>query len=71
MKFDEWWREWEESIKIATPKQLRMVFKDAYNEGYEQGYERCYQEIAQDNKPNQPKYNQFELTAKSIRGKSA
>ena len=43
MTFKEWWREfspiiWKEG-GLASPKQVRLLFKDAYLEGFETGYE--------------------------------
>ena len=40
MTFDEWWKNWSETIwkagGLASPNQVKLLFEDAYREGYEQ-----------------------------------
>ena len=42
MTFEEWWKELSLTILadgLPSPKQVRLLFKDAYREGFETGYE--------------------------------
>ena len=43
MAFEEWWQEWNKTMwdagGLASPKQVKLIFKDCYLEGYEKGAE--------------------------------
>ena len=48
MTFENWWAEWEATIKIASPNQIKLLFKDAYAEGMEEVYKKRWEYIKAD-----------------------
>ena len=43
--FDRWWKNWSETIweagGLASPKQVKLIFKDCFLEGFEAGHRKC------------------------------
>ena len=56
--FEDWWKEWSETIwkagGLASPNQVKLLFKDCFSEGFQAGFEK---RLAKPRVEGQAEYN--------------